>query len=204
MTILLVRHGETIDNASQIFQMPKSPLSRNGNKQAEQLSQRLAQAKITDIICSDYLRTKETASFTVSLVGTDPTYSPLLRERNFGDLRGRRYADLSFDPFDLDYQPINGENWEDFNQRMVDAWELIRSAALEAQGDLLVVTHGFVCRALVANHALLENSIEMPTHWGNTSVTEIDSLAPWKVRKLNCTAHLGNQETDQRALLGQV
>jgi len=65
MTIFLVRHGETIDNATQTFQMPKSPLSRNGNRQAEQLSQRLAQAKITDIICSDYLRTKETASFTV-------------------------------------------------------------------------------------------------------------------------------------------
>ena len=204
MTILLVRHGETIDNASHTFQMPNSPLSVNGNKQAEKLSKRLVNANISDIVCSDYLRTQETASYAEKQLGIESSYTHLLRERNFGDIRGRPYAELDFDPFALACAPVNGESWATFDSRVEQAWALITSMAQKAKGDLLVITNGFVCRSIVANHTKLENGLEAPQRWGNTSLTEIESSSPWKVLSLNCIEHLDASETnlaDQSALV---
>jgi broad specificity phosphatase PhoE len=204
MTILLVRHGETIDNASHTFQMPSSPLSLNGNKQAEQLSTRLVGANISDIVCSDYLRTKETASYTAKRLGIESSYTALLRERNFGDIRGRSYASLDFDPFALAYAPVNGETWAVFDSRIQLAWKLITTMAQEAKGDLLVITHGFVCRSIVANHTSLNTGLEIPLRWGNTSLTEIEAISPWHVRRLNCTEHLGADVDRLAGQSGQV
>ncbi len=191
MTILLLRHGETIDNASHTFQMPDSRLSENGNEQAAQLAERLVHTNINHILCSDYLRTKETARYIAKQSGLEPIYTELLRERNFGELRGRPYADLDFDPFALAYQPVNGESWPSFDARTSLAWDQIVALAAQAKGDVLVVTHGFVCHSIIANHTHLEAGLEIPTRWGNTSLTEIESVSPWSIIKLNCTAHLG-------------
>jgi len=35
---------------------------------------------------------------------------------------------------------------------------------------------------------------EAPTAWGNTAITTIDHPAPWRVRLLNCIAHLDDLE----------
>jgi len=203
MTIFIVRHGETLDNVSRTFQTPESPLSDNGNTQAEQLSLRLGQADLSDIVCSDYLRTKETASYVVSKTGITPIFSELLRERNFGELRGRPYAELSFDPFALSYQPINGENWDAFNQRVARAWQFIVDVTKHAEGNVLVVTHGFVCRSIVANHTSLGDDIVIPTRWGNTSLTEIESAPSWRVTRINCVDHLSSDLQSSRSL-GQI
>jgi broad specificity phosphatase PhoE len=40
--------------------------------------------------------------------------SPLLQERNFGDLRGMPYAKLIEDPLGPDFVPPNGEDGRDF------------------------------------------------------------------------------------------
>lgn len=204
MTILLVRHGETNDNASHTFQMPDSPLSANGNQQAEQLSTRLVNFDISDIICSDYLRTRETASFTSKKLGIEPHYTEVLRERNFGDIRGRPYAELDFDPFALNYVPVNGESWGVFDERVARTWDIISAKASKAKGDVLVVTHGFVCRSMVANHTTLDNGLEVPARWGNTSLTEIESGSPWAVLRLNCVAHLGIGGANDATKIGQV
>ena len=190
MTILLVRHGETQDNARHIFQNPDSALSDRGHFQAEKLAARLNQRTISDIICSDYLRTKQTADHTAKLTGLKPRFTELLRERNFGDLRGRAYADLNFDPFAVDYQPINGEGWSSFNERVERAWALITSVVETATADVLVVTHGFVCRSIILNHAQLSGDLKIPDRWGNTSLSEIGHQAPWPIYRLNCTSHL--------------
>ncbi len=200
MTIFLVRHGETVDNASHTFQHPDSPLSENGHTQAALLAERLAQANISDILCSDYLRTIQTASYIVERTGLQPDYTELLRERNFGDVRGRAYAQLDFDPFAIDYQPVNGEGWLGFDARIVLAWDHVASVVAQAKGDVVIVTHGFVCRSIVANHTHLVAGFEVPTRWGNTSVTEIDEASPWPLIRLNCTPHL-DSPTDQS---GQV
>ena len=63
-------------------------------------------------------------------------HEPLLRERNFGDIRGTSYADLGFDMFAPDYAPPNGETWEVFHARVDRAWEVVRAAVGPDAGHL--------------------------------------------------------------------
>jgi len=197
MSLIIVRHGETVDNASRTFQQPSSLLSKKGEQQATLLAQRLRGSGASKIVSSDYKRTQQTAAPIAEALGLEVSLTSLLRERNFGDLRGRRYAGLSFDPFALDYQPINGENWDTFHQRASLAWQSLLELADGCDGGVIAVTHGFMCRALVANHAYLPEAVDLPNHWGNTSVTEVDRR-DHQVRLLNCTAHLEGDFSDGR------
>src|SRR5260370_24816786 len=102
MTILLVRHGETDGNAARVLQRPDVPLSDRGLRQAEQLARRLSALGFVGILCSDLLRARMTAAPLAARSGVAIEHSPLLQERNFGDLRGMAYAALTEDPFGPD------------------------------------------------------------------------------------------------------
>jgi broad specificity phosphatase PhoE len=62
--------------------------------------------------------------------------------------------------------------------------------AAQTDGDLLVMTHGQLCRALVEQHVQLPAGKPLPPSWLNTSVTVVRSTAPWSASLVNCTAHL--------------
>src|SRR5215467_5650554 len=97
MTILVVRHGETDGNAARILQRPDVPLNARGMHQAEQLAQRLSAHGFVHILCSDLLRARMTAAPLAARSGIAVEESPLLQERNFGDVRGVPYAALAED-----------------------------------------------------------------------------------------------------------
>src|ERR1700681_2198701 len=107
MTILLVRHGETAGNASRILQRPDVPLNERGLRQADLLAQRLLDHGFAHIVCSDLFRARMTAAPLAARSGIAIEESPLLQERNFGDLRGMPYAELTEDPFGPDFLPPN-------------------------------------------------------------------------------------------------
>ncbi len=96
--------------------------------------------------------------------------------------------------FALDYAPPNGETWEVFHSRVDHAWALIQERAAATGGHLAVVTHGLVCRSLAARHLILPDGEYVPERWENTALTIVDPpgswAAPWRVRLLNCIAHL--------------
>ena len=194
MSIFLVRHGETLGNAARTVQMPDNPLSPRGLAQAERLARRLAHEGITLILSSDYSRAAETAEHLRRATGAPVHHSPLLQERNFGDIRGTPYAELGFDMFEPDYAPPNGETWDVFHARVDRAWRLVQETAATTDGHLAVVTHGLVCRSLVARHLILPEGEQAPVAWQNTALTIIDHPAPWRVRLLNCTSHLDDLE----------
>lgn len=195
MAIHLIRHGETALNAARVLQSPETPLSENGLGQAARLAARLADEGITRILSSDYARARMTAEAVAATTGSAMEQTPLLRERSFGDLRGRAYADLDFDPFAPDYTPANGESWAVFHERVDQAWELVSEMALETDGHLAVVTHGLVC------HSVLDRLVDVGAEltaagyaWLNASLTVLDAAPPWTVRLLNCVAHLDHAE----------
>ena len=195
MAIFLIRHGETLGNASRTVQRPDNPLSPRGVAQAERLARRLEYLGIAAILSSDFARAMTTAEHLRRVTGTPISYDPLLQERNFGDLRGTPYAELGFDMFAVDYAPPGGETWEVFHARVDRAWALVREAATATGGHLAVVTHGLVCRSLAARHLILPEGQEVPVRWENTSLTVVDHPAPWRVRLLNCIAHLDDPAT---------
>ena len=190
MSIFLIRHGETLGNASRTVQRPDNPLSPRGLVQAERLARRLEREGIAAILSSDFTRAAQTAERLARVTGLAVQHDPLLQERNFGDLRGTPYADLGFDMFEPDYAPPNGETWEVFHERVDRAWALIQARAATAGGHLAVVTHGLVCRSLAGRHLVLPEGDEVPERWENTALTIVDHPAPWRVRLLNCIAHL--------------
>jgi broad specificity phosphatase PhoE len=189
-TIFLIRHGETDGNAARIVQRPDAPLSARGVAQAERLARRLAGEGLALILSSDLSRALTTAEHVRRATGARHEIDPLLQERNFGDLRGTPYAELPFDLFAPELEPANGESWAVFHARVDRAWESIQTRAAALAGPLAVVTHGLVCRSLAARHVVLPDGVEAPERWENTSVTILDGPTPWRVRLLNCIAHL--------------
>jgi broad specificity phosphatase PhoE len=192
-TIHLIRHGETAYNAQRILQTPEVPLSEHGQEQARRLAERLADAGIARILASDLERAVMTARALAATTRAPVHLEPLLQERNFGALRGRAYADLGFDPFAPDYEPPEGESVPRFRERVARAWSVILEHAAAAAGPLAVVTHGLVCRDLVAGHLVVPPDLRAPAdpyRWTNTCLTTLEG-PPWTVRLLACTAHLG-------------
>jgi probable phosphoglycerate mutase len=190
MTILLVRHGETDGNAARILQRPDVPLNERGMGQAQHLARRLSVYGFVHILCSDLLRARMTAAPLADCSGIAIEESPLLQERNFGDLRGMPYAGLAEDPFGPDFSPPNGEDWPTFHVRVAEAFAFIVSRRRGLNGTLVVITHGLVCRALVERHALLPEGAGVPERFDNTGVTLLREDAPHRAGLINCTRHL--------------
>jgi 2,3-bisphosphoglycerate-dependent phosphoglycerate mutase len=190
MAILLVRHGETDGNAARILQRADMPLNERGMRQAEGLAQRLSAHGFVHILCSDLLRARMTAAPLAAQPGVTIEESPLLQERNFGDLRGKPYGELPEDPFATDFVPPNGEDWPGFHARVAQAFALIVRRRRAVNGTLVVITHGLVCRALVERHARVPEGVSIPQRFDNTSVTALHEDSPHAVSVINCTAHL--------------
>jgi 2,3-bisphosphoglycerate-dependent phosphoglycerate mutase len=188
VSIFVVRHGETDLNAARVVQLPETPLSVRGLAQAERVAQRLAHAGIVRILSSDLTRADMTAARIAAATSLPVEHDPLLRERDFGAIRGTPYAQLGYDIFAPDYVPPEGESWGEFRTRVAAAWERVVRSAAATPGHLAVVTHGLVCHVLLERH--VRCSQPPPASWPNTSVTEIEATVPWTVRVLNCVAHL--------------
>lgn len=194
--IYLIRHGETAGNASRVVQFPETPLSERGLLQAARLAERLADVGLTAILASDYARAAMTAERLAERTGLGLSHDPLLRERNFGELRGTPYSDLEargIEPFAEDYAPPGGETWDGFHERVDRAWRRIESFAAASGGAVAVVTHGLVCHSIVRRHLGLEpEGIAFP----NTAVTQVEG-PPWRAALVGCAAHLEGLESDE-------
>lgn len=203
MTILLIRHGETALNAARVVQPADTPLSERGVAQARALAQRLAAEGVEAIVSSDLPRATMTAEPLAAATGLPVATTDLLQERNFGDLRGRAYDEIAFDPHATDYQPPGGESWEQFLQRVAQAFAHVVALRAGMPGTLAVVTHGLVVRAMLQVHARLPEGARVPDRIANTSVTVLGPVAPHAVVLMDCTRHLeGALADDAKGLSG--
>ena len=197
MSILLVRHGRTDGNARRVVQHPETPLSAEGEAQAQRLAARLAGERIGAIVSSDYARALATAEALRRVCGAPLEVDTGLRERHFGALRGRAYADFDFDPFAVEYTPPGGESWQDLHDRVDRVWERVCARANALDGDLVVVTHGLVCHSLASRRLALRSAAPTPGGFGNASLTVIEPEPPFAVRLLACVAHLADAAAPQ-------
>ncbi len=184
MAIYLIRHAETDGNATRVVQLPDARLSVRGRDQAARLAARLRDAGIGHVLASDLTRARMTAEPLAASTGAPLTFDVGLHERNYGDVRGTPYAQLTEDIFGPDYAPPGGETWDVFHARVDDAWKRVLLKAAATDGHLAVVTHGLVCHAVARRHL---RQADATMQWGNTSVTIIED---GRVRLLDCTAHL--------------
>jgi 2,3-bisphosphoglycerate-dependent phosphoglycerate mutase len=190
MSIFIARHAETEQGAARVVQVAGAQLSALGRSQAGHLARRAGQIGITRILSSDLARAVETAQIIARHVCVPLEQDPVLRERDFGALRGLPYSEITFDPFAADYVPPEGESWTAFFERAALAWKRVAETAAQAPGSLLVVTHGLLCHALAQRHWHRAGAEVLPQAWTNTGLTEVEPMPPWKVVRMNCAAHL--------------
>ena len=201
-SLLLIRHGETPLNVARVLQPADTPLSARGQAQARALAQRLQSAGVAAILSSDLPRALLTAQALGQACGLPVATTALLHERNFGDLRGRRYDDLDHDPLTAEHAPPGGESRDDFEQRCARAWaEACHQQAL-AGGPLAVVTHGLVIRQwLHSQQVSLPAGMAPPDRLGNTSLTVVDATPPHLAHLIDDTDHLNTLSADQAGAL---
>lgn len=156
----LVRHGATEWNQQKrFFGHGDIGLSAVGVAQAEWVARRLQREDIACVYSSDLPRAQQTAEIIVRqrLQPLTVRYSADWREISFGDWEGLVYEqiaekypqDLEFFNDPLHYSPTNGETFADLLQRVQSAFvELTRTVSTET-GDLLLISHGGVLRALL-------------------------------------------------------
>lgn len=136
-----LRHGQTQCNSLRVFQQVDEPLNAIGLEQAGQAALVLADEKFTRVVCSDLVRTLQTAQAVCLLHGLEPQTSAALRERHFGDLIGTSSADI-----DWAETPPGGESLTDFVARSIQGL----TAALNTHDATLIVAHGGTLHVLMA------------------------------------------------------
>lgn len=126
-TLLLVRHGETVDNARQIMQgQTQGELNAEGVRQAEQLAAQLSDRPIDAFVASDLKRAADTCRILAAPHGKEVVTTPLLRERDWGSFTGRYIPSLKGEAWPGDVETLDSmlaracaflkyieENWPD-------------------------------------------------------------------------------------------
>lgn len=158
ITLLLTRHGETLENRQDIMQghMPGT-LSPQGIRQAEELARLLAGEKVDAIVCSDLARSYDTAKIVADSRGMSPRSTILLREIDWGKWTGGHLSAI-----DWKHLPEGCESLESLMQR---AGTFVGWLRKEYAGScVLAVGHGAIDRAIVAylEGKRAEEMAEMP------------------------------------------
>ena len=93
--LILIRHGETDWNRELRFQgQVDVPLNAAGHEQARRVAERLAGESVQQLVCSDLLRTRQTAEQPAQRLRLDAVSDVALREQNFGLVDGMRVDDI--------------------------------------------------------------------------------------------------------------
>ncbi|MCH5306803.1 MAG: histidine phosphatase family protein [Prevotella sp.] len=146
-TILLIRHGETVDNALQIMQgQTQGELNERGKEQARQVAERLAGEQIDAVIASNLWRAIQTAEIIATPHELPVMTTPLLAERDWGSFTGRYVPDLK--------DAIWPDDIESEDKLLARARSFIIYITATYPGQKVVaVGHGIINKAILAVYA---------------------------------------------------
>lgn len=196
MKLILIRHGETIENKKHITQgHTPGTLSKKGKEQASLLAKRLSDIRIDVIYTSDLRRAKDTARI-IAKHHPEARFvaEKRLRERSFGIYDGK-HRDVVFEKVwqrcDLGYRPPKGESFEEVRKRLEDFYkEILRKYDKET---VLVVSHGgsLILLTGIIFGKSLKDSVNLEVQ-KNTAITDLKIDKEGKVKTLcfNCDKHL--------------
>ena len=154
--IIAIRHGETAWNVDTRIQGHLDiPLNDTGLWQARQLARALAGEPLSAIYASDLQRAHTTARAIAEATGAPLVPEPALRERSFGELEGRTFAEIEAElpeqarrwrQRDPHFAPEGGETLVQLRERIAATTH--RLAALHTGGLVVLVAHGGVLDVL--------------------------------------------------------
>ncbi len=209
-TIYFIRHGESEGNVGPIRQAATSSLTEKGREQSAFVAERCTKLPIDTIVSSSMNRAKETAEIILVKVKKPIEYSELFVERRRpsevlgkpkddpAGLKAEREIKAHFHQSGWRYS--DEENFDDLKQRAKDILEYL---AHRPEDNILVVTHGFIMRIVMAYVAMGDKltgeeceQFIRTLHMENTGITVIchdkkKSDSSWWLWTWNDHAHLG-------------
>lgn len=177
MLIYIARHGQTDWNARKTIQGHTDiPLNSQGQHQADCLATLLGKEGVRPeiILCSDLLRSSQTARILSLALGVPSKADVRLREANYGKLEGLRYEEIierhghgivEHAVTEWDFRQFDGEHKTAVLQRQVEALNLHG----HGRERLLVVGHGRALRTLLHHFGYPFDNIQ-----GNYQLIELD------------------------------
>ncbi len=173
--LVVLRHGETLDNAAGIWQgLKDSELSPVGLAQAEKAAPAIAAYQPEVVIASDLARARVTAERVGEAVGMPVRLDPRLREIDVGEWQGATTAEVrNRDPELLAQmgrgadvrRGRTGETVAELTTRVRAALDDV-IAGLSPGRVAVVVCHGVAARAGVASLVGLDQMQALQVLWG--------------------------------------
>lgn len=155
--IYFVRHGESEGNIGPIRQTGASSLSEKGKVQAVSVAKRCAKLPVDLIISSSMKRAKETAHIILEKSAKPIEYSDLFVERRRSsevlgkpkdsEIASRAEREIEAHFHETGWRFSDEENFDDLKER---ARKALKYLAERPEEDILVVTHGFFIRIIMA------------------------------------------------------
>lgn len=167
MNIILLRHGESVDDILDCYGGAANyPLSENGINTAKEVAKELQNTKVDKIYSSPFERAMQTAQVINEKKQCGIVVAKGMYERNsYGVLSGCNkeecksiygylLKDLRGKPGDYYSNELvmGAEPIPEFNQRIKDAlYDVIQDADGAGYSDIAIVTHGNVTRSIYKN-----------------------------------------------------
>ena len=185
MKLILVRHGETVENTEDRAQghLP-GKLSELGVSQAKRLGLKLKDEKIDAIYSSDLARAADTAKEIAKYHDADLILTEDLRERGQGEAEGRTHAEIN----KIGRENLKGaEPMDDFRARVHKFIAKIKEK--HPDDCVVIVAHGGPIAAILHEDVSAEEELfAISGRLKNTGITVLDPYP--SVKLLNDTDHL--------------
>lgn len=196
MRLIIVRHGETIENikGTSMGHLP-GKLSKKGKEQAKKVALRLKNEKIDYIYSSDLARAADTAKEIAKFHKNAPiSFVKELRERNLGVFQGKKRKKHLLNEKTwkrLNNRPKNGETMAEMFIRAKKFYNKVFRK--HKKDNILFVCHNGIKKMLVCaiTKKRAKGFFDIQS-FDNTSVSifEIDEQKNHKIHVYNCTKHL--------------
>lgn len=145
----VMRHGEAENNAKNVYSSDrnKNHLTTKGKAQVEETVEHLKNKKVTQIFCSPFLRTRETADIVAEKIGFPKDkiiYDERLHELDFGDFSEhpvQEYWDfMEGKTWNFDTKVPGGESFQDGKRRFgAFLYDIDQKYKNE---NILIISHG--------------------------------------------------------------
>ena len=192
-TILLVRHGETVDNARQIMQgQTQGELNEQGRQQAQQVAERLSTEAIDAVVASDLRRAIQTAEIIAAPHHLPVVTTSLLRERDWGSFTGRFIPDLRGETW-----PDDIESEEALLQRALTFLKYITTTYPDKR--VVAVGHGIINKAILAVYAQCPMREVQRMMNAEVRVLTTSAIAAASMTTVACTAASASAEASTAA-----
>jgi 2,3-bisphosphoglycerate-dependent phosphoglycerate mutase len=202
MTLLLIRHGESIANTEGRLQgQLDSPLSDRGRAQARALAARLQREgqSVAAIYASDLSRAAETAEILAASLAAPIHLDARLREYGVGALTGVIWSEVEFLFPELWQQLHESGEYvafpeEEGNEAFHARLAAVLADILARHGDaesVVVVGHGGSLGMLLAHLLGMDTRRPFPFRFGNASLSIVEAGGRrLRLALLNDTCHL--------------